>query len=154
MIFCACLDHGALLQDAEAGILLAEEHVGRDGEVAAEHDLLMHGVDAERHRLMRGRQCCRLALPDDIAGGARHDAGQKLDQGRLAGAVFADDGVDLAGLEGEIHRLQGVRAGIALFQPVQFEDRPAGLQRWSRVQFLRRGRHDNPPRLASRLARV
>ena len=49
-------DHGPLLQEAEAGVLLAEEHVGRDRQMAAQHDLLMHGIDAERHRLMRRRQ--------------------------------------------------------------------------------------------------
>ena len=146
------LDHGALLQEAEARILLAEEHVGGDRQMPAEHDFLVHGVDAERHRLMRGRQRRRLAFPDDLAGGARHDAGQKLDQGGFAGAVLADDGVDFAGLEGEVDRLQRMGAGIVLFQAAQFEDRPAGLQHGGGMQVLRRRRHDNPPRLASRLA--
>lgn len=131
-------DHGPLLQDAEAGTLLAKEHVGRDRQVAAEHDLLVHGVDAQRHRLMRRGQRRRLAFPDEVTGGTRHDAGQQLDECRFAGAVFADDGVDFTCLEGEIHRLQRMGAGIAFFQAAQFEDRPARLQHRGRMRFLRR----------------
>ena len=56
-------DHGPLLQDAEVRVLLAEEHVGGDRQVAAKHDFLVHGIDAERHRFMRGRQALQACLP-------------------------------------------------------------------------------------------
>ena len=45
--------HRAVLQQAEAARLVAEEQVGRDAEVRAEHDLLVHRIDAERDRLVR-----------------------------------------------------------------------------------------------------
>ena len=72
--------HGALLQDAVADIFLAEEHICRNREMAAQHDLLVHGVDAERHRMMRRGEIDGLALPDHVAGSARHDACQQFYQ--------------------------------------------------------------------------
>ena len=104
-------NHGAVLQEAEAPSLLAEEHVGGDGQVRAEHDLLMHGVDAALDGVVRRREDDGPAFPEYLAGGRRDDAGEELDEGRLAGAVLTDDGVDLARLEGEIRRLQRMRAG-------------------------------------------
>jgi hypothetical protein len=47
------------------------------------------------------------------------DAGEQLDQRRLAGPVLADDGVDLAGLEGEVDRLERVGRPEALVEPAQ-----------------------------------
>ena len=59
--------HGAVAQQAEAGRLVAEEQVGGDAEVRAEHHLLVHGIDAERDRLVRRGERDRPALPQDLA---------------------------------------------------------------------------------------
>ena len=68
----------------------------------------------------------RLAVPEDLAAAARMDAGQQLDQGRFAGAVFADDGVDFALLEGEVDGLQRMGGAEALVELAQLEDRASG----------------------------
>ena len=53
------------------------------------------------------------------------DGGQHLDQRRLAGAVLADDGVNLAFVEGQVDALQRVRRAEALVELFQDEDRGA-----------------------------
>ena len=85
-----------VIEQPAAHLLVAEEDVGRDRQMRAQHDFLMHCVDAEADRLVRIGQRDRLAAPEHLARGARMDASQKLDQRRLAGPVLADDGVDLA----------------------------------------------------------
>jgi hypothetical protein len=75
----------------------------------------------------------RPAAPQRFARGARVDGGQRLDQGRLAGAVLADDGVDFAFLEGEVHRLQRVRRAEALVQLLERENGDARSRRWRRA---------------------
>ena len=70
---------------AEAAGLVAEHHVLADREVRAEVDLLVDGADAGGLRV--GRACenaLRLAADDDRAGVDRVDAGERLDQRRLA----------------------------------------------------------------------
>ena len=64
-------------------------------------------------------------------------AGEHLDQGRLAGAVLADQGVHLAGVGGEVHAGQGMHAGEALVDVPDGQDRVAGR---GCQQFLFRGR--------------
>ena len=97
-----CLAHHVFLtQKGVAGFFLAKEHVGGDGQVTAQHHFLVHGIDPVIDRLLRACQCGRLAFPQDLAAGPTDHTGQKLDQGRFASAVFADDGVDFAVVEGE-----------------------------------------------------
>ena len=66
-----------------------------------------------------------LALPVDFAGRAGVDGGQDLDEGGLAGAVLADDGVDLALLEGQVDAFQRMRRAEALVELFEDEDRRA-----------------------------
>ena len=55
-------------------------------------------------------------------------AGQRLGQGRLSGAVLADDGVNFAALQREVDILDGGDAAKFLGRFAQFEDRAhAGL---------------------------
>ena len=54
-----------------AGLLVAEEKIRGDGQMRAEHDLLMHGVDAESDRLVRRRESDGSPLPEDLAAAAR-----------------------------------------------------------------------------------
>ena len=55
--------HAVVIEHAGAHVLVAEEDVGGDGQVRAEHDLLVHGVDAEPDRFVRVDERDRLALP-------------------------------------------------------------------------------------------
>ena len=66
----------------------------------------MDGVDAKRDRLLRRREGDGPPSPQNLSARPRDRAGQQLYQRRLAGAVLADDGVDLALNEFEIDRLR------------------------------------------------
>ena len=81
-----------------------------------------------------GRRRRRMSDVDaakaDLAGVERIDSGQNLDQRRLAGAVFAEQRKNLAGLEGHADVRQRFRAAEAL------ED-AADLQQLARVRRLR-----------------
>jgi hypothetical protein len=80
---------------------VAEKDVFRDGELVEEHRLLMNRRDPGAGRRKGGRKGgLRVAEPD----GARIrliDAGQYLDERRLAGAVLADERRHRAGIESE-----------------------------------------------------
>ncbi len=67
----------------------------------------------------------RRAAPINLAAAAGIDAGEQLDEGRFAGAVFADDGVNLALFEAEIHRFERVRRAEMLIEFGQAEQRRA-----------------------------
>ena len=61
--------HLPLAQQAEAGGLVAEEDVGGDRQVRAQHDFLMDGVDAQRQGFLGAGELDLPALPQDGAGG-------------------------------------------------------------------------------------
>ena len=94
--------HRDLVEDVDAGTVadtsLPEEQVGDHVEVVAQREVLVDGRDPERGRLVRGPDLHRLAVERCLAGVARLGAGDRLDQGRLAGAVVADERDDLARL--------------------------------------------------------
>ena len=54
------------------------------------------------------------AVEEDLALVGREDAVDHLDEGRLAGAVLAEQRVDLAGLDAEIDVVVGAHAGKRL----------------------------------------
>ena len=88
---------------AEPAGLAAEEDVLGHGEVRAEVDLLVDGADPGGLRPAAGRRSdTLLAVERDRARVDAVDAGQHLDQGRLAGAVLAHQGVHLAGEQPEV----------------------------------------------------
>ena len=122
----ALAHHRAVLQHAEAHLLVAEKEIGRHGQMRAEHDLLVDGVDADADRLVRTGERDGLALPEDFAAAARVDAGEQLDEGRLSRAVLADDCMDLALVEGEVHRFQRVGRAEPFVELVQAEERGRG----------------------------
>ena len=66
-----------------------------------------------------------LALEDDLAlvGAVRVDAREHLHQRRLAGAVLAADGVDLARLDREVDVAQRLDAGERLGDAAHLQDR-------------------------------
>ena len=55
-----------------------------------------------------------LAAEADLAGVRDHGAAERLDQRRLAGAVVADHGEDLAGIEIEVGVVERGDAAVAL----------------------------------------
>ena len=77
-----------------------------DVEVGDEGRFLVDRHDAAASGLTRRMSDERLAADEDRAGVRPDCAGQDLDEGALAGAVGAHQGVDLAGLDGERGRPQ------------------------------------------------
>ena len=82
----------------------------------------MHGGDALAHRALRIMKVDRLAVEDDSALVSLVDAAEDLDQGRFAGAVFADDGVDLPRPHGDGDLPQGMGAAERLGDITQLEE--------------------------------
>ena len=103
--------HRRLLQPLEPVVLLAPEvHVLHDVEVVAEREILVDDLDPELRRVLRAVDRDRLAVEEDLAVVHRVDAGDALDQRRLAGAVVADERHHLASAHLEVdvgQRLHG-----------------------------------------------
>ena len=72
-----------------------------DGHARHEGEVLEDGVDAERASVRHGLELHLLAEDEHPAGVGLVEAGQDLDQRRLAGAVVADQTEHLAGAEVE-----------------------------------------------------
>ncbi len=87
---------------SDAGQLLGAEHdVLQHGEVVGQHEVLVHHADAGPDRLMRRVDADRLPVNEDLALVWPLHPVQDLHQGRLAGAVLPDDGVDRAAPHGQ-----------------------------------------------------
>ena len=90
---------------------VAQHHVLADREVGTEVHLLVDGRDA------CGLGVCRAAEDPGLAGDLDRAVvdgvlpGQRLDQGRLAGAVLTHQRVDLARPEDEVHLVEGQDSG-------------------------------------------
>ena len=97
------LGRGAALGEAEARLLVAEVDVLGDAEALDEVELLVDRRDPEVHRGLRVGEAHLLALPGDGALVGLVDPGEDLDEGRLAGAVLAEEAVHLAGADVEVH---------------------------------------------------
>ena len=111
-----------------------------DGQRLEQREMLEHHADAEPARRGGVGDRDRLALPADLAGGRLQRAVEDLDQRRLAGAVLAEERVDLAGLDGEVDVVVGAERGEVLGDADRLERRLAGggagirCRRWSRRQ--------------------
>ena len=121
--------HLRLVEAEETRVQLpAEVHVLDDVEVVGERQVLVDDLDAETGRLLGAGDGHRLPLPDQLALIDRVDPGDALDQGRLAGAVVADEGHDLAVGRAQVRATQGVDRAEALedslrLQQVRFAHR-------------------------------
>ena len=89
--------HRRLLEpEEEVPDLAAQVHVLDDVEVVAEREILVDDLDPELRRVLRAVDRDLLAVEEDLAGVVAVDAGDALDERRLAGAVVADERHDLA----------------------------------------------------------
>ncbi len=73
----------------------------------------------EHDRQLLDERIDRPAVQVDLAALGRIDAREDLDQGRLAGAVLAEQRVHLAALDLEVDGVERERAGEALAEPVK-----------------------------------
>ena len=74
---------------------MAQEHVLGDGQIGEEARLLVHDCDPELAGLRGTVERDRLPVQQDLAGVRLVHTREDLDQRALAGAVLADERVDL-----------------------------------------------------------
>ena len=105
-------------------LLVVEEDVLGDREVGAEGELLMDDDDALGLAVAKALEGDFLAFEDDVAvvRAVRVDARQHLHESRLAGAVLAADGVDLAALDLEVDVRECFHAGEGLGDAAHLEN--------------------------------
>ena len=103
---------------------MADEDVLGDGQVGKEQRLLIDRGDAEALRFRGAADLDRLAGEQDFAAVGLIDAGDDLDQRGFAGAVLAEQRMDLAGVKGERDVFERLRRVEALGDV-------AHLQNWS-----------------------
>src|SRR5688500_14158986 len=80
-------------QPAAARQFAPGEDIARDGEVLEAEHLLVHHPDAALERFARAPQVQPLAAPMNVPRVGLENAGEDLEEGRFAGAVFADESV-------------------------------------------------------------
>ncbi len=116
------LHRGAIEQRAAAQ-LVAEEDRLVDAQVLDEVELLVDRRDAARERLGRLTGGQRLAVDEHLARRRLDHARDALDERRLAGAVRAEQAVDLAGAHVEVDAVERLRSRVVLREPADLEDR-------------------------------
>ena len=92
------VEHAHAARGPGASELAPEEEVGDDVEVVAQREVLVHGGDARAVASAGHVDLDRAAVAHERAGVGGLDPGDRLDERRLAGAVVADQGDDLAGV--------------------------------------------------------
>ena len=116
---------------------MAQEDVLGHGEATDGGQLLEEGRDAGCHRRLRRPEWERAAGHADAAPVGRDDPRHDLDQRGLAGAVLAEQGVDLAGSHVQVQVTQDDRVAIRLAQAAHGEHGSVGSDR---VADVGRGR--------------
>src|SRR5262249_8633191 len=100
-------------------------------EIGKDLDELERAGHAEPRQAHRPGIADLAVLEADPSGAWPDDAGQNVDQGRLAGAVGPDDRDEFAVVHAEATAVEGADRAVELAEPVGFEDhaRPAGAGR-------------------------
>ena len=102
---------------------LAEQDVLGDGEDGDQHEVLVDHVDAARDRVRGTRDGDFLAVEQDRPLVRPGQPVEDVHERRLAGAVLAEQGVDLAGADLQIDLVVGDHARIALGDAPHLEGR-------------------------------
>ena len=110
--------------------LLAEEDVLGDGQDRDEHEVLVDHADPAGDGVGGPVMSTALAVEQDLALVGHGQPVEDVHQGRLAGAVLAEQGVDLARAEVEVDRVVGEDARVALGDAAHLEH-----GRWPRSQL-------------------
>src|ERR1700722_6257846 len=97
---------GAARQQSAA--LGAQHDIFQNRQRLHQHEMLMHHADAMADRLARRGNAHRRAIDANFAGVRFIEAVEDRHQGRLAGAVLADDAVDDSALDAQVHVAVGV----------------------------------------------
>ena len=119
-----------LIEHPVAHRLVAEEHVLDDVQVVAQGEVLIDRRDAERLGVPGPVEMDLPALPQDLPAAGPPEAGDGLDQRRLAGAVVSDERRDLAlRVSGEVDIGQGPHGAERLGDPAQLQQRAVTARR-------------------------
>ena len=102
--------------------LAAEEDVGADRQIVGQRQILVDRLDAVVARLLRTRKGDAAAVEFDVALIVVEHARDRLDDGRLAGAVVAGQRHHLAGMDLEGDFAQGLHAAEVLGDVADGED--------------------------------
>src|SRR6185437_3109034 len=116
--------HLAFADDTTPGWLAPEIEVLRHRQVRQQVHFLIDGRDAGSQRLFCRARRDLAAFEADDARIARQHAGDDLDQGRLARAVLAEQGVDFTRPQREVHAIERTQRRKTLGKPAHFQKRP------------------------------
>ena len=97
----------------------------------------MDHADAAFQGLARALVDDRLASESDRAAVGAVDAGHDLHQGRLAGAILADQGMHLTRAQVEVDVQQGLNARKGLGHAADLEQGCFGGRHWATVRVVR-----------------
>ena len=136
--------HRRPVEQPEAPAFAAQTNVLGDRAIGDEIDLLIDRADPLRLRILRRRGFERAAAEHDLSGVTSDVASQDLDHRGFAGAVLADQRVDLADRDLERRRTQGGNPAKRLVDPAHRKQRGRGGLR--RCHLPR-----NPPHEARRI---
>ena len=103
-------------------LLAAEVEVARDVERGGDGEVLVDRLDAGLAGVLRVLELDRLAVDEDLAGIGHVRPREALDERRLAGAVVADDGEHLAGVQLEVDAGEADDVPERLTRPLACED--------------------------------
>ena len=115
-----CSQHVGLVEHANEAAeivfldLAAQKDVGADIEIVGERQVLIDRLDPLLARIDRAREMTLPPFEIDLAFIRLIDAGDALDQGRLAGAVVAQEADNLAGIDVPTDLVHGHQAAKAL----------------------------------------
>ena len=112
------------MEPSDAGLqhFAPQKHVVRDRQRRRQRQVLVHRFDPGVAGIHRRLEVQRLALELDFAFVGGDGTADRLDEGRLAGTVVADDSQDFTRVEVEIGIVESRDAAIALDQPACGED--------------------------------
>ncbi len=113
--------HFAVTYQSEPRWLPAKEQVFGNREIGQEIDLLIDSGDAELHCLLGVARHDFHAIDPDRPAIALNNPGDGLDQGRFAGAVLTQQGMNLAGIQRQVHSIKNALSQEALGQARDFE---------------------------------
>jgi hypothetical protein len=118
-------DLGGELGAAQEAARLAEQQVVDDAQIADEAEVLVHHRDAGGERAGGPGRAIRRTAEPHAAGIGAEDAEDDVAQRRLAGAVLAEQAVDLAGGDVERYAVERGEVAEALADAVDREQRLA-----------------------------
>ncbi len=102
-------------------LLLSQEDVFRHRQGRNQIEFLVDRAYSQLQRLQRRTDIRFLPIDINFSAVLLIEAGEDLDQGRLAGPVFPQQDVDLSGVEIEIHVVQSQYAGELFADPFRLD---------------------------------